>query len=1212
MLVLAAVLAGAAVPSRAAMAQEGSEVLRGRVTGPDGKPVAGAEVRAIALQSKLTRTTKTNDKGVYTILFNEPEGQYVVTVRALGLKPSTQRVLNTGQGSILVTDFPMSQAKSANELETVSVTGASIKKKTDDKSVGGDERDLLMDGALFSLDPSDLSTFMSNIPGVQYTPGQNGQPGTYSVLGAGEDENATVIDGLNGSSSTLPISAIGSASMATTSYDASQGGFSGGQMRIHTRSGTNVTQGNLQMTLSNPSLSWKDPHYLPPQSNTQNWNGYAAGPVIKDKIFYMAAFQASHSTTPLQSILNLRPSVFDQYGLIADTVTAVTNALQGLGVPIHASGMPNQLTSQTQSGLVKFDMNPTATTALSLTLNGSHTTSDGSGTSAMAYPANGSGSTSDGFSATVGASTFHGSFLNEFAGGVTTQRSGNAPYLALPGGSVLISSQSADNRIGLSSLQFGGGASGTSRSTSTVWQLSNKTSWLSDNSKHRVLLSEALTLTHNFTGAVQGQFGTFSYQTLQDLENNTPTSYSRMLSSQSRNTSAVSGAVSLGDTWQATPALRFEYGLRLDLARSGTQPGYNPVVDSVFGRRTDDIPHNIGWSPRFGFNWTRGGASVAGPQIVMTGTNGYRSISSESGFSQLSLSGGIGAFRSVVDPGMIAGLVDATGLPNTIRQLTCVGAATPIPDWAAYASNPTLVPDQCLDGTAPSEFSADAPSVQLFDPTYQAPLSWDSNLDLSGIRLKGWNIGLSLQYRRGFFGTSTIDLNLNRTPQFHLADEANRTVYVPLSAIVPTTGAIAPGASRISPLFSTVQDRLSDLHSSTQSVTWSFTRAHPFFDQIPLSFSYTWSRNRQQYRGASVADDPFQAEWSEGLMPMHTFTVNTYFNIKWFTVSAFINVNSGTRYTPIVSGDVNGDGQGPDRAYVFDPSTASDPVLASQMTALLTGAPSLARDCLKRNLGQLAGYNSCRTGWLVQPNINFGIIDPSKNVSFTDRVRFRLVTQNALSAVMRLLRIDNNVLAMSPVPPDATLLYVTGFDATNQRFNYRVNQQFGETRNQSGALTRNVPPPFQVNLVADVSFGGTPRRSFSQALGLVPSKKDSTLTRDQIFKRLHGLSSNPADVLLAMSDSLLLTQQQVADIKQASVAFITKFDDLMTPVADYVEEKGHKTDDRELMKRIGKAQGEVQKAMLDELKQLASSLSDEQRQRLPTPLQTLLTIKQDG
>jgi hypothetical protein len=248
----------------------------------------------------------------------------------------------------------------------------------------------------------------------------------------------------------------------------------------------------------------------------------------------------------------------------------------------------------------------------------------------------------------------------------------------------------------------------------------------------------------------------------------------------------------------------------------------------------------------------------------------------------------------------------------------------------------------------------------------------------------------------------------------------------------------------------------------------------------------------------------------------------------------------------------------------------------------------------------------------VQPNINFGIIDPSKNVSFTDRVRFRLVTQNALSAVMRLLRIDNNVLAMSPVPPDPTLLYVTGFDATNQRFNYRVNQQFGETRNQSGALTRNVPPPFQVNLVADVSFGGTPRRSFSQALGLVPSKKDSTLTRDQIFKRLHGLSSNPADVLLAMSDSLLLTQQQVADIKQASVAFITKFDDLMTPVADYVEEKGHKTDDRELMKRIGKAQGEVQKAMLDELKQLASSLNDEQRQRLPTQLQTLLTIKQDG
>jgi len=1197
----------------AARAQSGSEVLRGRVLDPDGKPVAGASIRAIALQSKLERTTKTNDNGVYTILFSDPEGQYVVNVRAIGFSPSTKRVLSNGQGAVMVTDFTLARVKSANELETVNVTGSKLKKDKDDKSVGGDEHDLLMEGALFSLDPSDLSTFMSNIPGVQYTPGQNGQPGTFSVLGADDDQNAVTVDGLRGKSNALPSSAISSVSVATTSFDPAQGGFSGGLMRVRTRSGANVTQGSLHMTLSNPALSWKDPNYLTPQSNTQEWSGYVSGPLIKNKIFYVGAYQVNHGTTPQQSILNVRSNVFDQYGLIHDTVSAVTNALQAMGVPLTASRMPGQAAMLMQSGFMKFNMNPTATTTMSLTLHSSWSSQDGNGTFPTAYPAMGAGMKGGSSSATFNASLFRGNILNTFNTGVTRQHSSNAPYLALPSGNVLVSSQFTNGRTGLIGLQFGGGNGGSTSSSSLSWQLNNQTSWLTNDTKHQLSLSEEMTVTRNQTSAVGNQFGTFSYQTLADLAANTPTSYTRLLSSQARSTSAISGAMSLGDVWRASPALSFQYGMRVDLARSGTRPGYNPLVDSVFGRRTDQIPNDIGLSPRLGFNWTKGGGSVAGPQVVMPGMNGARSISSESGFSQLTLSGGVGAFRSVTDPGTIAGLVDATGLPNSIRQLTCVGAATPIPDWTAFAANASSIPNQCLDGTAPAEFSTSQPNVRLFDPTYHAPLSWRGDFMLGGIRAKGWDISLNGEYSLGFYGASDIDLNLNRTTQFQLASEGNRPVFVPVSAIVPSTGAIAPGASRISPLFGSVMNTLSDLHSSAQNLTWSFNRAHPFFDQIPLTFSYSWAHSRQQYRGMAVADDPYTAVWGSGNFPTHSFSLNTYFNIKWLTVSAFVTLNSGTRYTPVVAGDVNGDGMSGDRAFVFNPTSASDPVLASQMASLLTGTTSLARKCLERNLGRLAGLNSCESGWVVQPNINFGIVDPTKNISFTDRVRFRLVTQNALSAVTRILGLENTFLGRSSyVTPDPTLLYVTGFDATNQRYTYRVNQQFGDTRSQQGVQARNILPPFQVNLVGDVAFGGEPRRSFGQALGLVPIKKDSMFTREQIVQRLHELNANPADMILAMSDSLLLTEKQVADIKQASASFMTKFDDLMSPVADYVEAKGRKADDRELMKRIGKAQGEVQAAMLAELKRMADSLTDQQRQRLPASIQTLLTVQQNG
>jgi hypothetical protein len=50
-----------------------------------------------------------------------------------------------------------------------------------------------------------------------------------------------------------------------------------------------------------------------------------------------------------------------------------------------------------------------------------------------------------------------------------------------------------------------------------------------------------------------------------------------------------------------------------------------------------------------------------------------------------------------------------------------------------------------------------------------------------------------------------------------------------------------------------------------------------------------------------------------------------YFRRDWFSVAATRRAASGAPFTPVVDGDINGDGLWNDRAFVFSPATATPP-----------------------------------------------------------------------------------------------------------------------------------------------------------------------------------------------------------------------------------------------------------------------------------------------
>src|SRR5512143_4087774 len=106
---VAATIAGiVAVAAAAPLVRAGlhaqSDVIRGRITGPDNKPIENATITATSLQGNVSRGVRTNKDGRFQIVFPGDEGDYVVLVAAIGFLAKRFEVKRTADQDILVAD----------------------------------------------------------------------------------------------------------------------------------------------------------------------------------------------------------------------------------------------------------------------------------------------------------------------------------------------------------------------------------------------------------------------------------------------------------------------------------------------------------------------------------------------------------------------------------------------------------------------------------------------------------------------------------------------------------------------------------------------------------------------------------------------------------------------------------------------------------------------------------------------------------------------------------------------------------------------------------------------------------------------------------------------------------------------------------------------------------------------------------------------------
>ncbi len=129
-------------------------------------------------------------------------------------------------------------------------------------------------------------------------------PGTISINGQREFANSFIVNGsdveedVNMGAAMIPnLDSIAEFRILTNNFDAEYGEFSGGQINVVTKSGTNAFHGDVFEFLRNTDLDARN--YFSPTRGAFDQNqfgGTFGGPIRKNKIFFFGDYQGTRST----------------------------------------------------------------------------------------------------------------------------------------------------------------------------------------------------------------------------------------------------------------------------------------------------------------------------------------------------------------------------------------------------------------------------------------------------------------------------------------------------------------------------------------------------------------------------------------------------------------------------------------------------------------------------------------------------------------------------------------------------------------------------------------------------------------------------------------------------------------------------------------------------------------------------------------------------
>lgn len=1134
-----------------AQAQQTADVIRGRVTNDSGRVVVGATVIVTRGPDRATQQVISDSAGTWSVRFDPGTGDYLVYISAPGLKAARRRVQREQIERELVANFTLStDVEQLAAMKTTAVRPVRASNSVNPTAGEAGASEKWSDGVVGQLSPTvagDLTALAATMPGVTMT------GAGASILGSDAASTLTSLNGMAIGSGSIPRAARTETRVTGATFDATRGGFAGANIDVRLGPGSRSYQRrNAFMTFDPPQLQLADPTAKALGTTSGGFRGSfgADGELIRRALTYNVALDVARSASDPVTLLDANADALLRAGASPDSVGRLIALAGPLGV-LTGNGVPTNRLRQEVAWLGRFDdtRDTLQTRALSTYLG--YRKEGALGFAALAAPS----AAGERTETTIGAQLTHGAFvgpgdrvLTETRFAIGDTRTEVDPYRNIPGASVLLRSDNGADAQDLASIALGGSAMGSKDDRWTA-ELSNETIWNAIGRRHRfkaMAWGRADGLRREGSG---NALGTFTFNSLADFENNRPSSFTRVLTQPVREGATWNAATAFSHQYAPTRFFNLLYGARVEANGFADAPARNPALEQALGVRSGAAPTLLHVSPRVGFSYTynRDRANGSGTNMNPVGTF-YRSTVGV-------LRGGIGEFRDVLRPDMLADASAATGLPGGTQVLSCVGSATPVPDWSGYDAGGTPIPSSCLSGGG--ILTENAPSVTLIDPGFDVPRSWRASLDWT-TSYHNWVVKLGTLGSYDLGQPGIVDPNFGGTPRFTLASEGNRPVYVSTGAIDANSGSVSAAESRVSSQFGRVATRVSDLHGYGGQVTLGLSPdVFKFRSKISLftSLNYTLQSTQRQFRGFDGAGfgDPREREWAAGPNDArHVVVVSGgFFTPKTGTVTLFARGQSGLPFTPIVQGDVNGDGRSGDRAFIpaLTPMLAvEDGVLAGEITDLLASGSKTARECVTANLGAVAGRNSCRGPWRQSLNIQWRPRVPGR---YARRVTPNVYLQNVLAGIDQVVNGSDGLRGWgAPAAPDPVLFVPRGFDAATQRFRYDVNSRFADTRPRRTLLT----DPFR--LVIDFTIDLSTDYELQQLRRAVEPVKGPNgwqrRTADSLTSFYLRNTSSIHKMLIAEADSLFLTRAQVAALRVADSTFSAQVRAIYGPLGLYL------------------------------------------------------------
>lgn len=300
-----------------ASAQTGTTSVHGKVLDSTRATVEGASVTLANQGQGISRTTATPSTGEFEFIALPP-GAYVLTVERAGFKKYQQTNLQ------LLVNVPTSVnvvLQVGTSTTQIDVSGQAPVINTEDATMGiafgeNQVRELPLEGR----NVPDLLTLQ---PGVAYTGNRadtsSNDTRSGAVNGARSDQGNVVLDGIrvndeggHAFTSVLPVTldSVQEFRVTTSNANANEGGTSGAQVALVTKSGTNSIHGSVYEYLRNTYTSANDyfnklaqlqnctlpnPNdcNTPPKLIRNIFGASIGGPIKKDRLFFFANYEGT-------------------------------------------------------------------------------------------------------------------------------------------------------------------------------------------------------------------------------------------------------------------------------------------------------------------------------------------------------------------------------------------------------------------------------------------------------------------------------------------------------------------------------------------------------------------------------------------------------------------------------------------------------------------------------------------------------------------------------------------------------------------------------------------------------------------------------------------------------------------------------------------------------------------------------------------------------